>query len=305
MEENICYHIPAMRDECLDALDIRPNGVYVDATFGGGGHSRAIIQELGSEGRLYGIDQDIDAKANSIDDSRFNFIRGNFRYLRNFLNYCGEEEVDGIIADLGVSFHHFDAAERGFSFRTDAPLDMRMNRNAEITAADLLERYDEEQLTDLLRRFTDLKQPGRIARKLISERDSSPIKTTGRLAKIAEDLFGQKQFKKDAAQLFQALRIEVNHETDALSRFLLSTTDLLKPGGRLVILTYHSIEDRMVKNFMRSGNLQGETAKDFYGNLQSPWKQIVKGVRAGDAEVAINPRARSARLRAAERREKE
>jgi len=301
MEENKQYHIPAMLDECMQALNIRPAGVYADVTFGGGGHSRAIMQHLGPEGLLYGMDQDPDAMTNTLADERFTFIRGNFRYIRNFICYCGHEKVDGILADLGVSFHHFDTAERGFSFRADAPLDMRMNPQDGQTAADILATYTDEQLTDLLRLYTDLRQPGRIAHLLVQRREQKPMRTTGELAAFAQDVFGQKQLKKEAAQLFQALRMEVNQETAALEEFLTNAEELIRPGGRLVILTYHSVEDRMVKNFLRVGNIRGIAQQDIYGSVRSPWKLIVKGDRPCNEEVERNPRARSARLRAAEK----
>ena len=295
------YHIPALLPQTLDCLDIKPDGIYVDATFGGGGHSRAILQRLGPDGRLIAFDQDLDAAANAPDDSRFTFVRSNFRFMRNFLRYHGVEKVDGILADLGVSFHHFDDADRGFSFRADAPLDMRMNRKAPLTAAELLTRYDARDLTSLFRTYADLKDPAKAARAIIAARDKAPVVTTFQLAEAVRPALNPKAEKKEMAQVFQALRIEVNSEMEALTTLLTSAPDMLREGGRAVILTYHSVEDRIVKNFFRSGNAEGNLEKDFYVKLICDWKQITRQPITADAEeTERNPRSRSAKLRAAE-----
>ena len=295
------YHIPALLPQTLDCLDIKPDGIYVDATFGGGGHSRAILQRLGPDGRLIAFDQDLDAAANAPDDSRFTFVRSNFRFMRNFLRYHGVEKVDGILADLGVSFHHFDDADRGFSFRADAPLDMRMNRKAPLTAAELLTRYDARDLTSLFRTYADLKDPAKVARAIIAARDKAPVVTTFQLAEAVRPALNPKAEKKEMAQVFQALRIEVNSEMEALTTLLASAPDMLREGGRAVILTYHSVEDRIVKNFFRSGNAEGNLEKDFYGKVICDWKQITRQPITADAEeTERNPRSRSAKLRAAE-----
>lgn len=296
------YHIPALLPEALDGLDIRPGGVYVDVTFGGGGHSRGILGRLGSEGRLYGFDRDLDARANVPDDPRFIFVHSNYRYLSNFLRYHGEEKVDGILADLGVSFHHFDDAERGFSFRSDAPLDMRMNRGGGVTAAQIVADYDETALENIFRSYTDLKRPRAVAKAIVTARAKEPVDTTFRLADAVRPTLNPRQEKKDMAQVFQALRIETNGESTALRRFLESTPSLLRAGGRLAVITYHSIEDRMVKNFMRTGNVEGIEDKDFFGRVSTPWKLITRTpVTPSEEEVERNPRARSAKLRVAEK----
>lgn len=296
------YHIPALLPEALDGLDIRPGGVYVDVTFGGGGHSRGILGRLGSEGRLYGFDRDLDARANVPDDPRFIFVHSNYRYLSNFLRYHGEDKVDGILADLGVSFHHFDDAERGFSFRGDAPLDMRMNRGGGITAAQIVADYDETALENIFRSYTDLKRPRAVAKAIVTARAKEPVDTTFRLADAVRPTLNPRQEKKDLAQVFQALRIETNGESTALRRFLESTPSLLRAGGRLAVITYHSIEDRMVKNFMRTGNMEGIEDKDFFGRVSTPWKLITRTpITPSEEEVERNPRARSAKLRVAEK----
>lgn len=296
------YHIPALLPEALDGLDIRPGGVYADVTFGGGGHSRGILGRLGPEGRLYGFDRDLDARANVPDDPRFIFVHSNYRYLSNFLRYHGEEKVDGILADLGVSFHHFDDAERGFSFRSDAPLDMRMNRGGGITAAQIVADYDETALENIFRSYTDLKRPRAVAKAIVTARAKEPVDTTFRLADAVRPTLNPRQEKKDMAQVFQALRIETNGESTALRRFLESTPSLLRAGGRLAVITYHSIEDRMVKNFMRTGNVEGIEDKDFFGRVSTPWKLITRTpVTPSEEEVERNPRARSAKLRVAEK----
>ncbi len=295
------YHIPALLPQTIECLDIKPDGIYVDATFGGGGHSRAILQRLGPEGRLFGFDQDEDAIANAPADPRFTFVRSNFRYMRNFLRYHGVEKVDGILADLGVSFHHFDEAERGFSFRADAPLDMRMNQKAPQTAAQLLEQYDLRDLTSLFRTFADLKDAAKAAKAIIAAREKEPIRTTFQLAEAVRPGLNPKGEKKEMAQVFQALRIAVNSEMEALTTLLSEAPKMLKEGGRAVILTYHSVEDRIVKNFFRSGNAEGKIEKDFFGKVICDWKAITKSPITADAEeIEANPRSRSAKLRAAE-----
>lgn len=295
------YHIPALLPQTIECLDIKPNGIYVDATFGGGGHSRAILQRLGPDGRLIGFDQDEDAMANAPDDPRFSFVRSNFRFMRNFLRYHGVERVDGILADLGVSFHHFDEAERGFSFRADAPLDMRMNQKGSQTAAQLLAQCDLRDLTSLFRTYADLKDPVKAAKAIIAAKDKSPILTTFELVEAVKPGLNPKGEKKELAQVFQALRIEVNSEMEALTTLLSTAPSMLKEGGRAVILTYHSVEDRIVKNFFRSGNAEGKVEKDFYGKVICSWKPITRSpITADNDEIERNPRSRSAKLRAAE-----
>ena len=294
------YHIPALLPQTIECLDIKPNGIYVDATFGGGGHSRAILEKLGPDGRLFGFDQDEDAIANVPDDPRFTFVRSNFRFMRNFLRYHGVERVDGILADLGVSFHHFDDAERGFSFRTDAPLDMRMNRKASLTAAQLLQQYDQRDLISLFRTYADLKDPSKAAKAIIAAKEKVPIRTTFELAEAVRPGLNPKGEKKEMAQVFQALRIAVNSEMEALVTLLSTAPLMLKESGRAVILTYHSVEDRIVKNFFRSGNAEGEIEKDFYGKVICDWKAITRSpITADNEEIERNPRSRSAKLRAA------
>lgn len=296
------YHIPALLTEAINGLNISPEGIYVDVTFGGGGHSRAIMEKLGGGGHLYALDQDIDAYANRLNDRRFTFVYSNFSFIKNFLRYYGVEEVDGIIADLGVSFHHFDDSERGFSFRLDSRLDMRMNRSSKIDAATVLNTYDEEQLASILYLYGELKQSRRMASAIVKARSEGEISTTGRLVEVVSPFIRRSQEKKELAQVFQALRIEVNHEIDVLKRLLNQSLEVLKPGGRLVIITYHSLEDRLVKNFMRSGNVEGKVDKDFYGKVNTPWKLINnKVITASDEEVERNPRSRSAKLRIAEK----
>lgn len=295
------YHIPALLPQTLECLDIKPDGIYVDATFGGGGHSRAILGRLGEDGRLIAFDQDEDAIANAPADNRFTFVRSNFRFMRNFLRYHGVERVDGILADLGVSFHHFDDAGRGFSFRADAPLDMRMNRKAAQTAAQLLEQCDIRDLTSLFRTYADLKDPSKAARAIVTAREKAPILTTFQLADAVRPGLNPKGEKKEMAQVFQALRIAVNSEMEALTTLLTEAPKILKKGGRAVILTYHSVEDRIVKNFFRSGNAEGKVEKDFFGKPICDWRLITRQPITADAdEVENNPRSRSAKLRAAE-----
>ena len=295
------YHVPALLRECIDGLDIKPDGTYVDVTFGGGGHSRAIIAGLGDKGRLFSFDQDMDAYANRIDDPRVTFVHSNFRFLRNFMRYYGVEKADGIMADLGVSFHHFDTAERGFSFRADAPLDMRMNRDGALDANTVLNTYSDTDLGRVLTVYGDLRRPGPIVKAILRARANGKIATTGQLLDVIRPAVNPRQEKKELAQVFQALRIEVNGEMQALADFLQASTKVLRPGGRLVVLTYHSLEDRMVKNFLKTGNLEGELQKDFYGKPLTPWRLITRQPLSASAEeVASNPRSRSARLRIAE-----
>ena len=292
------YHIPAMLNETIEGLNIRPEGVYVDVTFGGGGHSRAIIESMDG-GHLYSFDQDKDALSNAIDDERWTFVHSNFRYLRNWMDYYGVTEIDGLLADLGVSFHHFDCPERGFSFRFSAPLDMRMNQTAKRTAADIVNGYSEEELANIFWLYGELKNGRGIARNICKARSLKPILRTEELVEASRI---PAEMSKELARLFQALRIEVNDELGALREMLVAARDLLKPGGRIAILTYHSLEDRLVKNFLRSGNLEGTIEKDFYGNNLSPFVLIEKGREASPEEVERNPRARSAKLRVAEKK---
>lgn len=296
------YHIPALLEECMEGLDIKPAGKYVDVTFGGGGHSREILKHLGAEGHLYSFDQDEDAQRNIVDDDRFTFVYSNFKYLKNFMLYHGVEGVDGILADLGVSFHHFDDSERGFSFRFDAPLDMRMNKKARCTAADILATYDEKRLAQLFSLYGELRNAHRMAAAIVAKRDKGGVKTTGQLLEVVSPFINRKQEKKELAQLFQALRIEVNNEMDSLRSMLQQASDLLNPGGRLVVITYHSLEDRIVKNFIKTGNVEGVVEKDFFGRVNAPLRAVNnKVIVPTDEEVERNPRARSAKLRIAEK----
>lgn len=304
VESKYCmeYHIPALLDETLEGLAIKPEGTYVDVTFGGGGHSKAILSRLGKNGRLIAFDQDEDVLANVPDDARFTFVRSNFRYLKNFLRYHGVEQVDGILADLGVSSHHFDEAERGFSFRFDGELDMRMNKRAALTAAEVLNTYPAERLADIFYMYGELKNARRIAATVVQARESEPFARIAPFVEVMKPFCGKDKEKKDLARVFQALRIEVNHELDVLKSLLEQSVAVLKPGGRLAVLTYHSLEDRLVKNFMRSGNMEGRLEKDFYGNVQAPLKVVNnKVIVATEEEVERNPRARSAKLRVAEK----
>ncbi|MDR3309189.1 MAG: 16S rRNA (cytosine(1402)-N(4))-methyltransferase RsmH [Tannerella sp.] len=296
------YHIPVMLQECIDALNINPDGVYVDLTFGGGGHSRAILDRLSDRGKLYGFDQDADAEQNiPTEDGRFTFVRSNFRYLHNFMRYYGEDSVDGILADLGVSWHHFDDEKRGFSFRFDSLLDMRMNNRAGRTAADVLNKYSEEQLSQTFRLYGELKQSRRIAAAIVEQRSSQPLLTATDLIELLSPFAGRENDKKFYAQVFQALRIEVNHEMSALSEMLLQTPPLLRAGGRLAILSYHSLEDRLVKNFFKTGNIDGHVERDIYGIIPPSLRVINKLIIPSDDETARNPRSRSAKLRTAEK----
>jgi 16S rRNA (cytosine1402-N4)-methyltransferase len=317
---NEIYHIPAMLRETIQGLNIQPDGLYVDVTFGGGGHSRAILQQLSEQGKLFSFDQDLDTLQNAMHQDNWQFVHSNFRYLRNFMDYYGVEQIDGLLGDLGVSFHHFDCPERGFSFRFSAPLDMRMNQTGGKTAADILNSYSEEDLARVLYIYGEMNNSRQIAKKIVKARGQKMLERTEELVSIVmgrpvglldvtsqlldngyRELDIPAGAKKDLAKLFQALRIEVNDEMGALREMLLAAKDLLRSGGRIAILTYHSLEDRMVKNFLRSGNLEGKIEKDFYGNILSPFKVIEKGLTASAEEVERNPRARSAKLRVAEK----
>ena len=327
---NEIYHIPAMLRETIQGLNIQPDGLYVDVTFGGGGHSRAILDPSNSPSggeikKLYSFDQDLDAYRNAMDSDfgnresghhQWQFVHSNFRYLRNFMDYYGVEQIDGLLGDLGVSFHHFDCPERGFSFRFSAPLDMRMNQTGGKTAADILNSYSEEDLARVLYIYGEMNNSRQIAKKIVKARGQKAIERTEELVAVVigktpslplqggrdgQELDIPAGAKKELAKLFQALRIEVNDEMGALREMLLAAKDLLRLGGRIAILTYHSLEDRMVKNFLRSGNLEGKIEKDFYGNILSPFKVIEKGLTASAEEVERNPRARSAKLRVAEK----
>lgn len=297
------YHIPVLLKESVDGLDIRPEGVYVDVTFGGGGHSREIFSRLGDRGRLYSFDQDADAERNiPAADERFTFVRSNFRYLANWMRYYGVPAIDGLLADLGVSSHHFDAEERGFSFRFDSKLDMRMNGRGGMTAADIVNTYDEERLARILFLYGELKNSRRLASAIVKGRAENAVETVENLLSLLRPVLPREREKKEMARIFQALRIEVNHEMDALREMLESAMRFLRPGGRLVVLTYHSLEDRMVKNFMRAGNMEGEVEQDFYGNRLSPLRPVNnKVIVPGESELQANPRSRSAKLRIAER----
>lgn len=297
------YHVPVLLDESVDGMNLRPGGIYVDVTFGGGGHSKEILRRMDDTARLYSFDQDEDAEKNIVNDPRFTFVRSNFRYLSNFLRYYGVEEVDGILADLGVSSHHFDDSERGFSFRFDGQLDMRMNKRAGMTAADIVNTYDEERLANLFYLYGELKNSRKLASVLVKARAVQPIVTIGDFLNLVKPLFGREREKKELAKVFQALRIEVNHEMEALKEMLQAATEALKPGGRLVVITYHSLEDRLVKNLMKTGNVEGKTEQDFFGNRQTPFRLVNnKVILASDEEVNRNPRSRSAKLRIAEKK---
>ncbi|MFN8211428.1 MAG: 16S rRNA (cytosine(1402)-N(4))-methyltransferase RsmH [Bacteroidales bacterium] len=295
------YHVPALLDESINGLNIRPTGIYVDVTFGGGGHSREILRRL-SEGRLIGFDQDDDAAANLIKDDRFTFLNQNFRFLRNNLRYLGIDRVDGIIADLGVSFHQFDEPSRGFTFRQDTELDMRMSSRSGVKASDLLQKLPEEELADIFYLYGEFTNSRRIAKSIVEARKVRPVKTVSDITSVLAALVPFRQENKFYARLFQALRIAVNHEIDYLKEMLEQALEVLAPGGRLVVLTYHSLEDRIVKDFMRSGNFSGEEQKDFYGNLVTPFRLVTrKAIVPGEDEIERNSRARSAKLRIAEK----
>ena len=302
MKEELTYHIPVLLLPSVNGMNIRPDGTYVDVTFGGAGHSREILSRLGNGGRLLGFDQDEDAERNIVNDPHFTFVRSNFRYLHNFLRYHNISKVDAILADLGVSSHHFDDSERGFSFRFDGALDMRMNKRAGITAADVVNTYDEERLANLFYLYGELKNSRKLATVIAKARSIQKITTIGEFLEIIKPLFGREREKKEFAKVFQALRIEVNQEMEALKEMLYAATETLKPGARLVVITYHSLEDRMVKNIMKTGNVEGKTEKDFFGNIQTPFRLINNKVIVPDeAEIERNPRSRSAKLRIAEK----
>lgn len=301
------YHVPVLLRESVDALNIKPGGVYVDVTFGGGGHSREILSRMDGTARLFSFDQDPDAEQNIVGDKRLTFVRSNFRYLKNWMRYYGIEHIDGLLADLGVSSHHLDDSQRGFSFRyEDAPLDMRMNQRGGKTAADIVNDYDEERLADVLYLYGELKNSRKLAAAIVKARAQQRIMTISQLLSAVEKLMPREREKKDMAKLFQALRIEVNHEMDALREMLLSATELLAGNGRLSVITYHSLEDRMVKNIMKTGNTEGKLKQDFYGRIESPFKLVKnKPVTSDSEEMQRNPRSRSAKLRIAEKMKSE
>lgn len=304
------YHVPVLLRESVNGLNIHPDGIYVDVTFGGGGHSREILSRLSKKGHLYSFDQDADAEQNICEigsngekPENFTFVRSNFRYLSNWLRYYGVEQIDGLLGDLGVSSHHFDDEQRGFSFRFDAPLDMRMNKRAGKTAADILREYDEEKLANMFYLYGELKNSHKIAAAIVNSRNTTPILTTKDFQAVVEPLFKRERERKEMAKLFQALRIEVNQEMAALKEMLNSVSEVLKPGGRLSIITYHSLEDRIVKNMMKSGNIEGKVEQDFFGRINSPFKLINNKVIVPDeSEQESNPRSRSAKLRIAEKK---
>ena len=297
------YHVPVLLDESINGLNLHPDGVYIDVTFGGGGHSREILRRLPQGSRLFSFDQDADAERNIVDDDRFTFVRSNFRYLKNWMRYYEIDHIDGLLADLGVSSHHFDDESRGFSFRFDAPLDLRMNKRADKTAADIVAEYDEEALADIFYLYGELKNSRRIASALVKARQQHAIATTQDFLHVVEPFFKREREKKDMARLFQALRIEVNHEMEALKEMLAAATQLLAPGGRLSVITYHSLEDRIVKNVMKTGNAEGKMIQDFYGRIETPYRLVNnKVIVPTDEEQQRNPRSRSAKLRIAEKK---
>ena len=300
--DSLTYHVPVLLNESVDGLNIKAGGVYVDVTFGGGGHSKEILSRLPEGARLFSFDQDADAERNIIADDKFTFVRSNFRYIKNFMRYHEVEGVDGVLADLGVSSHHFDDSERGFSFRFDGKLDMRMNQRSGKTAADIVNTYEEEALADLFYLYGELKNSRKIASAIVKARSTKALRTIEDLLNIVKPMFGREREKKELAKVFQALRIEVNQEMDALKEMLLAATELLNPGGRLSVITYHSLEDRIVKNLMKTGNCEGKEDKDFFGRSSSPYRLINNKVIVPDAdEQERNPRSRSAKLRIAEK----
>lgn len=302
MSEGPVYHIPVLLHPSVDGMNIQPGGIYVDVTFGGGGHSREILRRMDDTARLYSFDQDEDAEKNIVDDPRFTFVRSNFRYLHNFLRYYHHEQVDAILADLGVSSHHFDDSERGFSFRFEGKLDMRMNKRSGLTAADVVNTYSEDRLADLFYLYGELKNSRKLAATLVKARASAPLTTIEEFLAVVKPLFGREREKKELAKVFQALRIEVNQEMEALKEMLAAAVRVLKPGGRLVVITYHSLEDRLVKNLMKTGNTEGRVVKDFFGRVETPFRLVTNKVIVPDeAEQQRNPRSRSAKLRIAER----
>lgn len=297
------YHIPVLLKESIEGLNLKKGGIYVDVTFGGGGHSKEILRQMDKSCRLFSFDQDEDAERNIVDDDRFTFVRSNFRYIKNFMKYHGVDKVDGILADLGVSSHHFDDSERGFSFRFDGKLDMRMNKRAGMTAADIVNNYDEERLANLFYLYGELKNSRKLASVLVKRRTVQPFDTIGDFLEVVKPLYGREREKKELAKVFQSLRIEVNQEMEALKEMLYSATEILKPGGRLSVITYHSLEDRMVKNIMKTGNVEGKMEQDFFGNVQTPFKLVNnKVIVPTDEEINSNPRSRSAKLRIAEKK---
>lgn len=294
------YHVPVLLNESIEALDINPDGIYVDVTFGGGGHSRAILEKLSTRGHLFSFDQDLDAMKNAFQDDRFTFVRSNFMYLKNFLKYYGVEKIDGLLADLGVSSHHFDDEERGFSFRFNAPLDMRMNKSTSVSASDVLNTYPESKLTNIFSLYGELSNAKKIAHTIVQKRNDNPIIDTNQLLDIVKPYFMREREKKDLAKLFQALRIEVNNEMMVLRKMLNQTAEVMNSNGKLVVITYHSLEDRIVKNFIKSGNCEGDIQKDFYGNIISPFKALNnKVITPSEIEMNANPRSRSAKMRVA------
>ena len=302
MSDAQVYHVPVLLKQSIDGLASRPEGIYVDVTFGGGGHSREILKQLSGRGHLYSFDQDPDAEKNIMENEHFTFVRSNFRFLQNFMQYYGVEQVDGILADLGVSSHHFDDAGRGFSFRFEGLLDMRMNQRAGKTAADIVNEYPEEKLADIFYLYGELKNSRKLASLLVKSRAKQSIQTIGDFLDIVQPLFGREREKKELAKVFQALRIEVNQEMTALKEMLLAAISLLKPGGRLSVITYHSLEDRMVKNIMKTGNIEGKLRQDFFGRIETPFKLVNNKVIVPDEEeLERNPRSRSAKLRIAEK----
>lgn len=303
MTEEVVYHVPVLLEESISGMNIYPDGTYIDVTFGGGGHSKRILSELGPKGKLLSFDQDEDAEKNIVNDKRFTFVRSNFRYLHNFMRYYGIDKADAILADLGVSSHHFDDSERGFSFRFDGKLDMRMNKRSGITAADIINTYDEEKLASVFYLYGELKNSRKLASVIVKARCDNKIETIDEFLSVIKPLFGREREKKEYAKVFQALRIEVNQEMEALKEMLYAATEALKPGGRLVVITYHSLEDRMVKNIMKTGNIEGKVEQDFFGNILSPYTLVNnKVIVPTDAEMQRNPRSRSAKLRIAEKK---
>ena len=302
-QEEQTYHVPVLLNESINGMNLQPGGIYVDVTFGGGGHSKEILRQGDESIRLFSFDQDEDAEQNIVNDKRFTFVRSNFRYLYNFLRYHNVEQVDAILADLGVSSHHFDDSERGFSFRFDGKLDMRMNKRAGMTAAEVVNTYEEERLADIFYLYGELKNSRKLASALVKARANKQIVTIGDFLDIVKPMFGREREKKELAKVFQALRIEVNQEMEALKEMLNAAAEALKPGGRLVVITYHSLEDRIVKNMMKTGNIEGKAEQDFFGNVQTPFRLVNnKVIVASDEEVARNPRSRSAKLRIAEKK---
>lgn len=302
MEEAV-YHVPVLLNECVDGLCIDPDGVYADVTFGGGGHSKAIVSKLGEKGHLYSFDQDADAERNALDDERFTFVRSNFRYLKNWMRYYGVEQLDGLLADLGVSSHHFDDSTRGFSFRFEGKLDMRMNQRAQLTAADVLNNYSDDRLADIFYLYGEIRNARKLASLIVKARAQARIETIDDFMTVIKPLFGREREKKELAKVFQALRIEVNQEMEALKEMLTAAAELIRPGGRLVVLTYHSLEDRMVKNLIKTGNVEGKMEQDFFGNINCPLRAVNnKVIVAGEEEQSRNPRSRSAKLRVAEKK---